>query len=103
MERDGALSMEKVPSRLISALAALPVSFLFIPYAAWRSKMDPWYGVFMRPLLLIFVAWLIALFVPFTYAWIPAFAVIGWQAFGLKAAIDAHRPRSEPVRESWRR
>ncbi len=95
--------MEHVSSRVFSALAALPISFLFIPYAYWRSREEPWFRVFLKPLGLIFFAWVFCLFVPFAIAWLVAFAVILWQSYALKVAVDANRPRHLPERESWRR
>ncbi len=83
----------------------MPISFLFIPYAYWRMKTHPWYGVFIRPLAIIFIAWVAVVFLS---AWIPptffvSFALIVWQSFVLKASIDEKRPDFSRRREDWQR
>ncbi len=89
--------------RLISAIAALPISFLFIPYAFWRSQDEPWYSVFIRPLALILIAWLVMLVVPIPILWLPGIVVIIWQSAALRSAVEKQRPRKLPESESWRR
>jgi hypothetical protein len=94
---------DTMSSRFISALAALPFSVLLIPYAYMRSREVPWYGVFLRPLILIAVAWVAVLFLPVPAIWLVGFVVIVWQSSALRGAIDRERPKNEPEREPWRR
>ena len=93
--------MTSTQARLWASFAALPFSFLAIPYIYWRGKTDPQWALMLKPFLIIFGAWLVVMFLPVAPAWIACFGLIVWISLRLKDQLIAARP-PEP-REEWRR